>query len=128
MKHDSNKSSDNGDERKLHEALGRLEEEKKKMEEIPDLKLADNTKRLRQACFKANYKKRKTMGKRSSTNSSTLTAYGTSSSSNSSICVDNRFYPEAMEDGYDGNEEQEVMKSILFTDSFPSNDVLFLES
>ncbi|KAL4567728.1 hypothetical protein LXL04_023320 [Taraxacum kok-saghyz] len=32
------------------------------MEEIPDLKLEHNTKKLRQAYFKANYKKRRTMG------------------------------------------------------------------
>ena len=44
---------------KLQEAIMRLENERTKMEEIPDLQLQDNTKRLRQACFKANYKKRK---------------------------------------------------------------------
>ncbi|KAK4778584.1 hypothetical protein SAY86_006112 [Trapa natans] len=36
-----------------------LEREKKLIEEVPDLQLEDNTKRLRQACFKANHKKRK---------------------------------------------------------------------
>lgn len=29
---------------------------------MPDMQLENNTKRLRQACFKANYKKRKIMG------------------------------------------------------------------
>ena len=32
------------------------------MEEMPDNELGDHTKRLRQACVKANYKKRKLMG------------------------------------------------------------------
>ncbi|XP_039162648.1 protein RKD2-like [Eucalyptus grandis] len=47
------------DERKLQEAIELLERERKLMEEAPDLKLEDKTRRLRQACFKANYKKRK---------------------------------------------------------------------
>ncbi|KAL8230696.1 hypothetical protein R6Q57_000474 [Mikania cordata] len=46
---------------KMREAVMLLEKERKKMEEIPDLNLENNTKRLRQACFKANYKKRRTM-------------------------------------------------------------------
>lgn len=41
-----------------------LKREKRKVEEMPDLELEDNTRRLRQACFKANYKKRKLMGMR----------------------------------------------------------------
>ncbi|KAL4561318.1 hypothetical protein LXL04_033482 [Taraxacum kok-saghyz] len=47
---------------KLREAISILERERKKMEEIPDLNLEHNTKKLRQALFKANYKKRRTMG------------------------------------------------------------------
>lgn len=47
---------------KLRHVLEILENEKKLMEERPDLQLEDNTKRLRQACFKANYKKRKLSG------------------------------------------------------------------
>ena len=46
-------------EMKLKEALEVLERERKMLEEMPDLQLKDKTKRLRQACFKANYKKRK---------------------------------------------------------------------
>ncbi|GMH21948.1 hypothetical protein Nepgr_023791 [Nepenthes gracilis] len=46
-------------EAKAREAIEILEHEKKLMEEMPDLQLHDKTKRLRQACFKANYKKRK---------------------------------------------------------------------
>lgn len=49
-------------ENKLKNVLEILENEKKLMEERPDLQLEDNTKRLRQACFKANYKKRKLSG------------------------------------------------------------------
>lgn len=47
------------EEDKLREALEILEKEKRLMEEAPDLQLQDKTKKLRQACFKANYKKRK---------------------------------------------------------------------
>ncbi|XP_051136507.1 protein RKD2-like [Andrographis paniculata] len=50
------------EEGKLKEYIGSLEHEKRLMEVVPDLQLEDKTKRLRQACFKANYKKRKLMG------------------------------------------------------------------
>ncbi|KAI3504660.1 hypothetical protein L2E82_46592 [Cichorium intybus] len=122
VKQELGTSSGNGvDQEKLQEAIMRLENEKKKMEEVPDLQLEDNTKRLRQACFKANYKKRKTIGTRSSKNSSTLTTYPQSSSSCSSTLVDHGGY-EAMEDGYYGDyEEHEEMKSLLFTGCFPSS-------
>ncbi|KAL4561511.1 hypothetical protein LXL04_033678 [Taraxacum kok-saghyz] len=56
------KSSGERADGKLREAILILERERKKMEEIPYLKLEHNTKKLRQACFKANYKKRRTMG------------------------------------------------------------------
>ncbi|GER30031.1 P-loop containing nucleoside triphosphatehydrolases superfamily protein [Striga asiatica] len=39
-----------------------LEQEKRLLEEIPDMEMEDTTKRLRQAFSKANYKKRKLMG------------------------------------------------------------------
>lgn len=45
------------------------------VEETPDMQLENKTKRLRQACFKANYKKRRLMGmidKPSSSSSSTI--------------------------------------------------------
>jgi len=42
--------------------IEKLEEEMKLVEEMPDIQLQDHTKRLRQHCFKANYKKRKIMG------------------------------------------------------------------
>ncbi|KAL7115066.1 hypothetical protein ACP275_04G161000 [Erythranthe tilingii] len=43
----------------MRKAIEILEQEKRIMEEIPDMEMENKTKRLRQACFKANYKKRK---------------------------------------------------------------------
>ncbi|XP_074381625.1 uncharacterized protein LOC141723668 [Apium graveolens] len=48
-----------GGSEKLRKAIELLEQERKRIEENPDVKMADKTKRLRQACFKANYKRRK---------------------------------------------------------------------
>ncbi|KAJ6973907.1 hypothetical protein NC653_030058 [Populus alba x Populus x berolinensis] len=36
-----------------------LEEHRRLIEELPDLELTERTKKLRQACFKASYKKRR---------------------------------------------------------------------
>jgi len=49
---------------KIRIAIEMLEKEKRMVEEMPDLELEDKTRRLRQACFKANYKKRKLMNMR----------------------------------------------------------------
>lgn len=38
-----------------------LEEHKKMVERIPEMELTERTKKLRQACFKANYKKRRSL-------------------------------------------------------------------
>ncbi|XVE56922.1 hypothetical protein DITRI_Ditri04bG0049800 [Diplodiscus trichospermus] len=57
-------------ERKLREAVEVLERERKMLEEMPNLHMEDKTKRLRQACFKANYKKRKLMTMESKSSSS----------------------------------------------------------
>lgn len=46
---------------RLSNAMQILEEQKKLMEESPGTELDEKTKRLRQACFKANYKKRRQM-------------------------------------------------------------------
>ncbi|KAG9448216.1 hypothetical protein H6P81_014344 [Aristolochia fimbriata] len=43
------------------EEIERLEKYKKLMEKRPELQLTEETKKLRQACFKANYKKRRLM-------------------------------------------------------------------
>lgn len=50
-----------GNDEKIRNAVEILEKEMKMVEEMPDLELEENTKRLRQACFKANYKKRRLM-------------------------------------------------------------------
>ncbi|CAD5317200.1 unnamed protein product [Arabidopsis thaliana] len=44
---------------KLQDALEMLEKEKRTIEDLPDLEFKDKTKRLRQACFKANHKRKK---------------------------------------------------------------------
>ncbi|CAK9151600.1 unnamed protein product [Ilex paraguariensis] len=41
--------------------VGMLEEHKRMVEKVPELELTERTKRLRQACFKANYKKRRSL-------------------------------------------------------------------
>ncbi|CAN8277607.1 unnamed protein product [Cochlearia groenlandica] len=46
---------------KIRDAIESLEMEKKMIEEVPDLEFGDRTKKLRQACFKANYKRRRLM-------------------------------------------------------------------
>ncbi|XP_058784522.1 protein RKD1-like [Vicia villosa] len=51
----------NENDEKIRNAVEILQKEMKKVEEKPDLQLEENTKRLRQACFKANYKKRRLM-------------------------------------------------------------------
>ena len=41
--------------------IATLQEEKRQIEEHPELPISNNTKRLRQKLFKANYKKRRTI-------------------------------------------------------------------
>lgn len=55
------KQQGEGAKEKLKEAIEILEQERKLIEEAPDIDMDYKTKRLRQACFKANYKKRKTV-------------------------------------------------------------------
>lgn len=40
-----------------------LEEHKRLLEEVPDMELTEKTKKLRQACFKANYKNKRSLAK-----------------------------------------------------------------
>ncbi|CAN1137894.1 Protein RKD1 [Linum perenne] len=47
---------------RLEKAIRLLENERKMLDESPDLELGTSTKRLRQACFKANYKKKQMNG------------------------------------------------------------------
>ncbi|CAN8292540.1 unnamed protein product [Cochlearia groenlandica] len=70
-----------GDEesaKKVREALEKLEKEKRMIEEFPDMEFEDKTRRLRQACFKANHKR-----KRRSFMSTSITSSSSSSSSSS---------------------------------------------
>ncbi|KAL5817895.1 hypothetical protein ACOSQ3_026273 [Xanthoceras sorbifolium] len=60
--HEYEREKGEDSEGKLRESIEILERERKMIEEIPDMEMEDETKRLRQACFKANYKKRKFMG------------------------------------------------------------------
>ncbi|KAF2538490.1 hypothetical protein F2Q68_00019105 [Brassica cretica] len=57
---------------KLMNALEILEAEKKMIEEFPDLEFGDKTKRLRQACFKANYKRRRLVSSSSMSTTSSI--------------------------------------------------------
>ncbi|KAK3034718.1 hypothetical protein RJ639_032671 [Escallonia herrerae] len=50
---------DNVKELGLTGEIGMLEEHKRMLEQLPELELTERTKKLRQACFKANYKKRR---------------------------------------------------------------------
>ncbi|KAH6758441.1 RWP-RK domain-containing protein [Perilla frutescens var. frutescens] len=52
----------------MREALRMLEQEKRLMEELPDIELETKTKRLRQACFKANHKNKRRIVKNGNTN------------------------------------------------------------
>ncbi|XP_019088062.1 PREDICTED: protein RKD3-like [Camelina sativa] len=56
---DSLRNTEETNKSKLRNALELLEMEKKMIEEVPDLTFGEKTKRLRQACFKANYKRRR---------------------------------------------------------------------
>ncbi|KAL9665118.1 hypothetical protein QQ045_020528 [Rhodiola kirilowii] len=87
-----------GNAEKLKIAMEVLEREKKMMEKLPDMQLEDRTKKLRQACFKANYKKRKMMAVRNN---------GASSAQR------NRIYQYV-------DDEEEMMT--LLSDCFSSSD------
>ncbi|KAK1433729.1 hypothetical protein QVD17_10644 [Tagetes erecta] len=106
--------------RKMKEAVMLLEKERKKMEQVPDLKLENNTKRLRQACFKANYKRRRSMNAVQSPLTS-VTGPQKSVSSCSSTCSINLDGYEALDDVYGVDKEQEEMKPMLFEDCFFSS-------
>lgn len=99
-------------EGKLQESLEILEHEKKLMEEIPDMQLEDKTKRLRQAFFKANYKKRKLMGM---IDSSSKTA---ASTSNFDVALPNETAANFC--GSDDGDEDEEFK-YFFSDCFSSS-------
>lgn len=89
---------------KFSNVLEILEKEKKLMEERPDLQLEDDTKRLRQACFKANYKKRK------------LSRNNNDDVNNNDIQIHD----------YDYDDEDEQMKYLLSDCSFSSSSCSLL--
>ncbi|KAL5544490.1 hypothetical protein UlMin_008274 [Ulmus minor] len=97
---------------KVKEAIELLEREKRLVEEFPDIELENTTKRLRQACFKANYKKRRLSGfmaeSQGSSFSSSITHGRTSEMKEAEV-----------------EEEDEEMKALLFDDSFSSSTLLF---
>nr|XP_027122331.1 protein RKD3-like [Coffea arabica] len=107
------KEGGEGAERKFREAIDILEHEKKMLEEIPHLQLEDNTKRLRQACFKANYKKRKLMG---------MVKESPSHSGVNPHEVNALAIPDFGSRVDDDQQEEEL--KILFSDCFPSPNTL----
>ncbi|KAG9154744.1 hypothetical protein Leryth_014238 [Lithospermum erythrorhizon] len=111
--HELSKDEREGAEQKLREAIEILEREKKLMEELPDMQLMEKTKRLRQACFKANYKKRKVMSMK---NSSSL-PYSTITQASPNNGCDNG----VIDSSVDGEEIQS-----LLSDCFSSSNGMFL--
>ncbi|XP_026658339.2 protein RKD1-like [Phoenix dactylifera] len=59
VKEHGGEEGDVGDAQLVTSATAILEQERKLMEKEPAMQLEEKTKRLRQACFKANYKKRR---------------------------------------------------------------------
>lgn len=111
----------------LRVAIEILEKEKKLMEEAPDAQLEDKTKRLRQACFKANYKKRKLMAGSNTNVMASSTTYNYSSStasSNNPPSMDAAAAVSADFGTRHGEEEEEEMKT-LYIDYYSSSDVIF---
>ncbi|KAE8667920.1 hypothetical protein F3Y22_tig00112353pilonHSYRG00010 [Hibiscus syriacus] len=103
-----------GSEKKLREAMEVLGQEKKMLEMMPDMELEDKTKRLRQACFKANYKKRKLM-------KSTTMEQSPLSMSSSGTTAAGRVLPYDMRN--DEEEEEAEMKA-LSSNSFSSTNII----
>ena len=101
-------------EEKLQEAIGILEKERKLLEEMPDMQLEHKTKRLRQACFKANYKKRKLVGMADNGSSS-------SGSSHASLEAGRVAHHETMMI----NEDDEEIKSLLDDPVCYANTLMF---
>lgn len=99
------KGQKKGAEGRLKEAIDVLEQERKLMEEVPDMQLEDKTKRLRQACFKASYKKRKLTGM--------VDSHTSSSSSSSSIRTNNTNATTLDYYGTWEDKEEEEIRSLL---------------
>lgn len=81
------------------------------IEDLPDLQMEEKTKRLRQACFKANYKKRKLMGMADSVEGSCRGSGGGGNLEGSIACEISR-------------EEAEELKA-LFSESSSNSNTIF---
>ncbi|XP_038687552.1 protein RKD1-like [Tripterygium wilfordii] len=99
-----------GREGKVRDAIEILEKEKKMLEEMPDLQLEDKTKRLRQACFKANYKKRRLLG--FNTNMDSSSSSSSSNTGGHDACL-NVTRANDSNDQTAENEVDEEIKSLL---------------
>ncbi|KAK6920874.1 RWP-RK domain [Dillenia turbinata] len=104
-------------EEKLREAIEMLEQEKKLLEEMPDIQLEDKTKRLRQACFKANYKKRRLM---CMMDSQFLLPSSNSTNNNAGAMIN---HLDARRFNNVDDEDEEMR--FLLSDSFSSTNVVF---
>ncbi|KAL9674561.1 hypothetical protein QQ045_030833 [Rhodiola kirilowii] len=107
-------------------AIEVLETQRKMMEVMPDIQLEEQTKRLRQACFKANYKKRRLMimnggggggDLANSSNSTSSSGKGNESTTASSTNI-----------GFAGQdlETSDELRSLLF-DALSPSDCSFLD-
>ncbi|KAL7098787.1 hypothetical protein ACP275_09G040600 [Erythranthe tilingii] len=125
-------NGEEGETTKLKGSLETLVQEKKLMEEIPDMQLEDKTKRLRQSFFKANYKKRKLMGMVSTNDSNARRCRLKYSSSSKE---DNRSGGVKTSDGcggdfdfsYNDNYDEDDEFMYFFSDCFSSSssDIIF---
>lgn len=114
-----------GTEEKVREAVEMLEQEKKVMEDLPDMQLENKTKRLRQACFKANYKKRKiismnhpVMMESQSSSSSCTSNPSPSSVINATADYCGMSHRNHHDHDHGDDEDDEEMKSFLSGDCF----------
>uniref|UniRef100_A0A7N1A483 RWP-RK domain-containing protein n=1 Tax=Kalanchoe fedtschenkoi TaxID=63787 RepID=A0A7N1A483_KALFE len=113
------KQEGDGGKERLKMAVEELERERKMMEELPDMQLEDKTKKLRQACFKANYKKRRMMAANGGANNGGSSAQWSysfrngSGSCTTSVC--------SSFSGINYLEEDDEMRSLL-SDCFSSSD------
>ncbi|KAL3617963.1 hypothetical protein CASFOL_038284 [Castilleja foliolosa] len=91
-------------------AIDVLEQQKKKIVEIPDMELEYETKRLRQQCFKANYKRRRMMNEMDVCASSS-TNYAINVEENNSI--ENNCGSSSFRENDDDDDLDDELKSII---------------
>ncbi|OIT28604.1 protein rkd2 [Nicotiana attenuata] len=108
------KGGGSGMEQKLKDVIKLLEEEKKMLEEVPDMELEEKTKRLRQACFKANYKRRKLMSM-----TELQASFGSYCNSNPAVGIG---YGHREEEEDDDDEEIKSLLADCFSSSSPTLD------